>query len=331
MHPRRLLLLVVASLALLLVGTLGYVLIEGWPLLDALYMTVITLTSVGYGEVHPLSAGGRVFTMLFLLCGVFTLFVAASEAVRAVVSGELGNLLGRQRMEKSLTTLRDHFVVCGYGRMGRFVCREFSSLELPFVVVERDGALLREFAVPHGIPLEGDATQDAVLRRAGVERARGLVTAAASDADNVFITMSARFLNDTLLIVARAVEEGAEEKLRRAGATKVVSPYAIGGERVAHAALRPNAVDFLELATRSEFRELQIEEAVIAAASPLAGKSLDESRIRRDLGVIVVAIKKPDSPMTFNPEGSHVLGVGDVLITLGPSKQLESLGRLAAG
>jgi voltage-gated potassium channel len=330
-RPNRLLLLVAVGLGLPLFGALGYVLIEGWGFLDALYMSVITLTSVGYMEVHPLSTGGRIFTMVFLLGGVFTLFVVVSEAVRTVVSGELGRLLGRQRMEKSLQELRDHFVVCGYGRMGRFVCREFSNLGLPFVVIDRNAALMRDFSVKHGIPLEGDATQDAVLRQAGIEHARGLVAAAASDADNVFITMSARFLNDKLLIVARAEQEGAEEKLRRAGASKVVSPYAIGGVRVAHAVLRPNAMDFVDLAMRSEFQELQIEETTVAPASSLAGKSLDESRIRRDLGVIVVAIKKPDRAMTFNPEGSHVLLAGDVLITLGHAEQLERLGRLATG
>jgi voltage-gated potassium channel len=316
---------------LVALGALGYVLIEGWPLFDGLYMSVITLTTVGYLEVHPLSPAGRAFTMIFVLGGVFILFFMATEAVRAVVSGEVTAILGRQRMQKSLQELTGHFVVCGYGRMGQFVCQEFSSLGLPFVVVEKNGTLLRGFSRPHGIPLDGDATQDAVLREAGVERARGLVTAAASDADNLFITMSARFLNDKLFIVARAEEEGAEQKLLRAGANKVVSPYAIGGERVAQAVLRPNVMDFLELATRSEHLELQIEETAIAESSSLAGKSLDESRMRRDLGIIVVAIKKPSGAMAFNPEGSHVLGAGDVLITLGHAEQLQRLEKLAAG
>lgn len=330
-EPRKLLLLIAVPIGLVALGALGYIFIEGWPVFDALYMSVITLTTVGYLEVHPLSPAGRLFTMLFLLGGVFTLFFTASEAVRAVVSGEVRTILGRQRMQKSLQELKGHFVVCGYGRMGQFVCQEFSDLGLPFVVVERNGALLRDFSRPHGIPLDGDATQDGVLRQAGVERARGLVTAAASDADNVYITMSARFLNDKLFIVARAEEEGAEQKLLRAGANKVVSPYAIGGQRVAQAVLRPNVMDFLELATRSQHLELQIEETAVAAKSPLAGKSLDESRIRRDLGIIVVAIKKPDGTMTFNPEGTAVLDAGDLLITLGGRQQLDRLERIAAG
>ena len=331
MHFRQLIPLIAVPLGLVLLGTLGYVAIERWSFFDALYMSVITLTTVGYLEVHPLSPGGRLFTMLFLLGGVFTLFVMASEAVRAVVSGEVKKILGRQRMEKSLQELKGHFVVCGFGRMGQFVCQEFSSLKMPFVVIERDGELLRGFEIPHGIALQGDATSDEVLRRAGVDRARCLVTAAASDADNLYVTMSARFLNDKLFIVARAEEEGAEKKLLRAGANRVVSPYAIGGQRVAQAVLRPNVMDFLELATRSQHLELQIEEIAIGATSGLAGKSLDHSRIRRDLGIIVVAIKKPAGTMSFNPEGAVILDPGDLLITLGHRQQLDKLEQLAAG
>jgi voltage-gated potassium channel len=321
--------LVFVPVALVLLGTLGYITIEGWSTFDALYMSVITLTTVGYLEVHPLTPAGRAFTMIFLMGGVFTLFFTASEGLRQVVSGEVRNILGRQRMEKSLSALENHFVVCGFGRMGRYVCQEFSALGLPFVVVDRQGDLLRGFAIPHGIPLDGDATTDAVLRRAGVERARGLVTTAASDADNLYITMSARFLNEKLFIVARAEEDGAEAKLLRAGANKVVSPYLIGGQRVAQAVLRPNVMDFLELATRNQHLELQIEETAIAATSSLAGKSLEESRIRRDLGIIIVAIKKPSGHMMFNPPGSAVLDAGDLLITLGHRQQLDRLEKLA--
>lgn len=331
MHVRRLWLLLLVPLLLVALGALGYELIEGWSFFDSLYMSVITLTTVGYHEVHPLSGAGRVFTMAFVMVGVFTLFFMATETVRAIVSGEVRSILGRQRLERSLQELSNHFVVCGLGRMGRFVCHEFSSLGLPFVVVEKSPALLQGFAMPHGIPLPGDATSDEVLRKAGVERARGLVTAAASDADNLYITMSARFLNEGLFIVARAEEEHAEMKLRRAGANKVVSPYAIGGQRVALAVLRPNVMDFLELATRSQHLELQIEETAVGARSALAGKTLEDSRIRRDLGIIIVAIKKPGGQMAFNPPGTAVLDAGDLLITLGHRQQLDRLESLAAG
>jgi len=328
---RRLALLLSVPLLLTLLGTVGYHLVEGWPFFDALYMTVITLTTVGFMEVHPLTRAGRAFTMLLSLGGIFTLLYAAMEAIRTIVSGELKTVLGRQRMERSLSQLRDHFVVCGYGRMGSLVCREFSGQGLPFVVIDRSAELLSDFRLPHGLPLVGDATQDEVLRAAGVERARCLVTAAASDADNLYITMSARFLNEKLLIVSRAEEEAAEKKLLRAGANRVVSPYVIGGQRVAQAVLRPAVMDFLELATHSQHLELQIEETAIFSGSGLAGATIRDSQLRQDLGIIVVAIKKPDGHMVFNPAPELAIASGDVLIAMGHRDQLDRLERLARG
>jgi voltage-gated potassium channel len=246
-----------------------------------------------------------------------------------MVSGDVARLLGRQRMERQLQSLKDHLIVCGFGRMGRLVCEQFSTAGLPFVIVEQQASLLEGFEMAHGIPLVGDATSEDVLRRAGVERARGLVTAAASDADNLYITMTARLLNDRLLIVARAEEEAAERKLQRAGASRVVSPYVIGGHRVAQAVLRPNVMDFIEMATKSEHLELQIEETIIEAGSSLAGQSLKDSAIRADLGIIIVAIKKPGGRMVFNPESATVIQPQDLLITLGHRQQLDRLEKLA--
>ena len=311
-------------------GTLGYVVIERWSAFDALYMTVITLTTVGYLEVHPLSTAGRAFTMVLALGGIFTVFYVAADFVRGIVSGEIARLFGRQRMERQLAGLENHMIVCGFGRMGRFVCQQFSDAGLAFVLVEQQAPLLEGFAMRHGIPLHGDATAEETLRRAGVERARALVTAAASDADNLYITMTARLLNDKLLIVARAEEEAAERKLKRAGATRVVSPYAIGGQRVAQAVLRPNVMDFIELATTSEHLELQIEETEIVKGSALAGQSLKDSAVRQDLGIIIVAIKKPlEGRMVFNPAPHTVIEPGDLLITLGHRQQLDRLEQLA--
>jgi voltage-gated potassium channel len=332
-RPRvhRLLYPVAVLVALLAAGTLGYQVVERWGWLDALYMTVITITTVGFQEVHAMSGAGRVFTMVLAMGGVFTAFYAALEFIRAVVTGEVLTALGRQRMESRLERLSGHFVVCGFGRMGRLVAEEFSAAGLPFVVVDRDPKVLEGFAVPHGIPLVGDATADEVLRRAGVERARALVTAAASDADNLFITMSARLLNERLVIVARAEGEGTEVKLRRAGASRVVSPYTIGGHRVAQAVLRPNAVDFIELATRSGHLELQIEEVEVASASALVGRTIKESPIRSELGIIIVAVKKPGAKMAFNPSPDTALEAADVLITLGRREQLDRLSTMAGG
>ncbi len=318
-------------LVLLLVGgTLGYRIVGGWSFFDALYMTVITITTVGFHEVRPLGTTGRLFTMGLALGGVFTAFYAAAAFIQAVVTGEIRTIFGRQRMESQLAHLDRHLVVCGFGRMGRLVCEEFSAAGLPFVLIDREPALLEGFSMPHGIPLVGDATDDEVLRQAGVERARGLVTAAASDADNLYISMSARFLNDRLFIVARAESDGAEAKLIRAGASRVISPYSIGGHRVAQAVLRPNAMDFIELATRTAHLELQIEEAELRPASQLIGNTLKTSPIKSALGIIVVAIKKPDGKMMFNPTPETVLEERDVLIAIGHRQQLDTLEALAS-
>ncbi|HEV7501565.1 MAG TPA: potassium channel protein [Vicinamibacteria bacterium] len=329
MRLRQFLLTLAVPVLLVVVGTTGFTLIEGWPLADCLYMTVITITTVGFMEVHPLSPGGRLFTGLLALGGVFTLLYAATSVIRAVVSGEIGGTLGRQRMERKLADLTGHAIICGYGRMGRLVCSEFSSLAMPFVIVDQQASLLADFREPHGIALVGDATDDHVLRKAGVERAKVLVTVAASDAANLYITMSARLLSEKLFIVARSEESEAEPKLLRAGANRVVSPYVIGGLRMAQAVLRPNVMDFIELATRRDYLELQIEELTIENGSALAGRSLKDSRVRQDLGVIIVAIKRPDGKMVFNPPSEEAMQAGDLLITLGHRDQLERLETLA--
>ena len=257
---RPIALALLAVFILVLGGTSGYMLVEGWGAFDSLYMTVITLTSVGFLEVHPLTTAGRMFTMGLLLTGVFSLFYTVTSAISSIVGGELTGQFGRNRMEKKLQSLRDHIIICGYGRMGRLVAQEFAQQKIPFVIIERSAELLSGYGSDHGVALVGDATHDETLRRAGIERARTLVTLAASDADNLFITMSARLMSDRIFIVARAEDEGAEKKLMRAGASRVISPYIIGGQRVAQAVLRPSVVDFIELATRSDYMALQIDE-----------------------------------------------------------------------
>jgi voltage-gated potassium channel len=329
--PRRLLLIVCIPILLILAGMVGYHFLEDWPLFDSLYFTVVTLTTIGYGDLAPKTVGGRAFTMVLALGGVFTLFYLAADFIRAVITGEVQTLLGKQRMERALAELKDHLIVCGYGRMGRLVCQEFAAEGVSFVVIDREAEVFENFAVPRGIALHGDATSDDVLRSAGVERARALVTVAPSDSDNLYITMSARLLNDKLFIVARAESEHAQQKLERAGANRVVSPYVIGGSRVAQAVLRPTVVDFIDLATRTEHFDLQIEETCLAAKSTLVGRTLKDSQVREKFGVMIVAIKKASGHMVYNPPGEAALEAGDILIALGQRQQLDELDKVASG
>jgi voltage-gated potassium channel len=306
-------------------------LIDGWDFLDSLYMTVITLTTVGFKEVRDLSRGGQIFTMFLCLGGIFTLFYTATEIIRAVVSGEFQGILGRKRMERTLEKMRNHLIVCGCGRMGKLVCQELAAQQLPYVVIDRQAGFAKSFAFPYGVPLEGDAASDEVLKHAGIDRARALITVVASDPENLYITMSARLLNDKVFIVARSEEKEGEQKLLRAGANRVVSPYHIGGVRVAQAALRPTVTDFIEVATRTEHVALQIEEVRISAPSRLVANTLKDSRLRQEHGVIVVAIKKASGKMVFNPPSDTLLETGDTLVVIGDRQHLDQLEKLATG
>jgi voltage-gated potassium channel len=331
--PRRVWLALVIPAFLLGVGTLGYRWIEGepWTYFDGFYMTAITITTIGYGELYPLSNAGRAFTVVLAYGGIFTLAYFASELVRSVVTGELRQVIGRQWVDEQLANLSGHLIVCGHGRMGRIVCSELDRQRRPFVLVDKDAGAVKEPAYQHGLTLVGDATTDELLRKAGVERARALITAVASDADNLYITLSARLLNPQLLIVARAEEEDAETKLRKVGANKVISPYLAGAHRAVQAVLRPAVLNFLELATRSEFLDLQLEEVRVAAGGALAGRTLAQTHVHRNLGVVVVGVVRPGGELLYNPPPDTVLEPGAVLVVLGQRRQLDELERLAGG
>lgn len=321
------------ALALLLVGTVGYRWIEGptWSYFDGFYFTAITLTTIGYGETHPLSNEGRIFTVLLAYGGVFVLAYFATELVRAVVSGEIMHAIGRQRVEDQLAHLTNHLIVCGFGRMGKIVCAELERQGRRFVMIDRAAPLLENFPYRRlGLPLIGDATEDVTLRKAGIDRARALITVVSSDADNLFITLSAHLLNPTLFIVARAEEETAESKLRKVGANSVISPYLAGGHRAVQSVLRPAVLNFMEMTTRPEFADLSMEEVRLQASSVLSGRSLNDARLCDSPGVIVVGMLSRAGEMIYNPPGSTILEPGAVLIVLGKKSQLDVLERVAA-
>jgi voltage-gated potassium channel len=329
--PYRLRVTLGFALLLLAIGTVGYRNIEGphWSYFDGFYMTAITLTTIGYGETHELSNSGRLFTVILAYSGIFTLTYFASELIRSVVSGELRATIGRQWVDDQLTSLAGHTIVCGYGRMGRIVCGELERQEKRFVVVDTDPELLKDFAYKHGLAVHGDATSDDLLRKAGVERAKALITVVGSDSANLYITLTARLLCATLLIVARAEEEEAEAKLRKVGANKVISPYLAGGHRAVQAVLRPTLLHFMELAIRPEFLDLQIEEIHVAAGSTLVGKTLQQSRLHQDLGILVVGIQRPTGELLYNPPGEAVIESEAVILGLGQKRQLDQLEKLA--
>lgn len=329
--PRRVWLAFLIPAFLLAVGTVGYRWIEGepWTYFDGFYMTAITITTIGYGELHELSNAGRLFTVVLAYGGIFTLAYFASELVRSVVTGELRQVIGRQWVDEQLAALGGHLVVCGYGRMGRIVCAELERQRRRFVVIDKSAEALKDLRSEHGLPLAGDGTADELLRKAGVERARALITVVGSDADNLYITLSARLLNPGLLIVARAEEEDAEAKLRKVGANKVISPYLAGAHRAVQAALRPAVLHFLELATRPEFLDLQLEEVRVAPGGSLTGRSLAQAQIHKDLGIVVVGIVRPGGELLYNPPADTVLEPEAVLIALGQRRQLDLLEKQA--
>lgn len=330
--PRRVWAALLIPAMLLGIGTVGYRWIEGehWSYFDGFYMTAITLTTIGYGETHELKTAGRVFTVILAYSGIFTLAYFASELVRSVVTGELKQTIGRKWVDDQLANLSGHLIVCGHGRMGRIVCAEIDRQKKWFVLIDKSAELLQGLSYHHCLPLSGDATNDELLRKAGIDRAKALVTVVGSDADNLYITLSARLLAPKLLIVARAEEEDAEVKLRKVGANKVISPYLAGGYRAVQAVLRPAVLHFMEMATRPEFLDLQIEEVKIAAESKLALQTLRHSRIHQDLGILIVGIMRPNAELIYNPPPDTVIEPDAVLIALGQRRHLDQLEKLAS-
>lgn len=326
MDPVRHLKVSITVLGLLItLGTLGYMGIEGWDFLDSLYMTVITLATVGYREVHLLSEHGKVFTMLLIVFGVSVLGYIVGSLAQIMFEGQFQRIVGRKKVEKRIEALRDHYIVCGFGRMGALICREFTAKPLPFVVVEKSAAVAEKLEEEGYLFLRGDATDDETLLKAGIRRAKGLISVVASDTENVYITLTARELNPDLFILARSGDEGSDIKLKRAGASKVVSPYLIGGSRMAQAILRPNVVDFIEIATGHEHLELQMEEILIPSSSGFIGENLISSGFRKETGVMIVGIKKANGHMVFNPESHTRLEERDTLIVLGEPAAINKL------
>ena len=328
--PFNLRVLALLLLLLILGGTAGFHYIEGWSWFDGFYMVLTTITSLGYGEIHPLSHVGRIFNILMIVCGVGIVLLLVAGASRTLLEFELQSVFGRRRMDREISRLTGHFIICGAGRVGRSAARELAREPLPFVVVDTSQEKLQKYASEGWLTLVGDATLAKVLQEANIERAGGLVAATTTDAINIYIILTARSLNPRLKIIARASEEDAEKHLLTAGADSVVSPYNFAGYRIAQTFMRPNVVDFFDTAMNKE-RQLEIEEINVADGARVAGQTLEGSRIRQEMGVVVLAIKSENADMRFNPPPDEVIHAGDHLIVMGKSEGLRRLEESAAG
>lgn len=318
---------VAVSIAL---GALGFHFIEGWPLVDSLYAASQTVTTVGYGDVVPSTAKGRIFATAFMLIGVGVVLYALTSSVQSIVQSELLATFGQRRQLRKMSKLRNHYVICGAGRVGSHLVRTLQKSNEPLVVIEREPQKVAELMDRDVIVLVRDATMEESLREAGIEHARGLAACLPDDADNVYVVLTARDLNPQLHIVARAAEEQAEVKLIRAGANRVVAPTIIGGHRMAVGLTKPAVADFIDSISANTLG-LELEQLEVEPPSILAGRMLSEAINRSELDIIVVSIRHNDGRIVFNPGGDALIETGDILIAIGSAESLMKLTAMAKG
>jgi voltage-gated potassium channel len=327
---RRFLYISLAIATTLITGTVGFTVIDGYPPFDAFYMTLITMTTVGYSEIHPLSHAGRVFNSLLIIFGVTTIFIAIGAMTQTIIELEFGDAIGKRRKKHMIDKLKNHFIICGYGRVGRGAAEELQHAGVPFVVVDIDASRVERAMMAGLLAVAADSTHDEVLRQVGIDHARGLVAALATDADNLFVLLSAKGLNPGIFVATRAAEEGAEEKMRRAGADAVYAPYSITGHRLAQSLLRPHVVQFLDFTTKDIGQDIAIEQVRVAETSEMVARTIRDMQLGRDLGVIVMAIRSRDGSMLFNPPADTAVRAGDYLIVMGRQEMLRTLEGLLA-
>ncbi len=326
--PIRLLISLLLLCLVFTFGTIGYSHFEGMSAFDAFYMTLITISTVGFSEITPLSPAGRIMTVIIIILGIGLLTFTLGQIATILLEGKLQELLGRKKLKKQISSIHDHFIICGYGRIGKTIVTELRQHNTPVLVIENNPDRLEELEKAGILYLGNDATEEESLIDAGIMRARGLVTAVCSDADNVFIALTARDLHEKIFILARASKLSNESKLLRAGANKVISPYVIGGKRMAEILERPTVVDFLDQAMMGNELGLRMEEARIDEKSNLAEKTLIEARLRQDFNIIVVAIKRCSGIMIFNPSADETMHPGDCIVCIGKTSDIERLNNI---
>lgn len=326
--PRRLALIAIAMAITLAAGTTGFVLIEHYPVFDAFYMTLTTVTTVGYGEIHALSRAGRIFNSFLIFFGVSLMLLAIGAMTQTVIELELNQFFGKRRIKSMIDKLDGHVILCGFGRVGRGAADELRNAGASFVVVDRDEEKVERAMKQGMLAVFADASHDETLRDVGIERAKGLIATLASDADNLFLILSAKALNPALHLSARVAEETSEAKLRRAGADFVFAPYNSTGHRMAQALLKPHVQQFLDFTTQNMGLDAGIEQVQVATGSVFAESSLADMQMRRELGVIVLAIRKASGEMLFNPPAEAKIGGGDHLIVMGRPDGLRKLEKM---
>ncbi|HET6489194.1 MAG TPA: potassium channel protein [Syntrophales bacterium] len=326
--PNNLKIALIFIMILIVIGTVGFYFIEGWNVLESFYTTVMTLTTIGYGDFVPRTQGGMLFTVILVIFGVGTMLYTVGLVAQTMVEGRLMNLMGRGKMEKAIEKMNNHYIICGCGRIGMLIARELAAEKVPFVVIDNNPEAIQRIQEEGFVFFRGDATHDKCLIGAGIKRARGIVCVLSSDAQNLYVILTAKELNPNLWILSRSEEEQSEHRLLRAGADRVMSPYTLGGSRMAMAILRPAMLDFIEITTRRQSLELRMDEMEICEGSPLIGKSLEESEIRQRYGLIIVAVKKESGKMIFNPVASYVIQSGDKLIALGEEDNVSKLSQV---
>ena len=313
----------VVLLTIFIIGTFGFHFIEGWSFVDSFYTTIITLATVGYGDFTPRTAEGKIFAVFVIIFGVGTMLYSFGLISETVIEVRLRRLLGRGKLEKTIEKMNNHYIICGGGRIGFLICRELMAGKMPCVVIDNNPEVIQKAQDEGFICCKGDATQDKILIEAGIKRAKGIVCVLPSDAENLYVILTAKELNQQIYIISRSEEEESEHRLLRAGADRVMSPYTLGGVRMAMAILRPAMLDFIEITTRQQSLELRMEEISICKGSPFITQSLEDSGIRKRYGLIIVAVKKDSGKMIFNPMANYIIAEGDRLIAMGEDENVK--------
>jgi voltage-gated potassium channel len=307
----------------IIAGITGFMMIEGWSFIDALYMTVITITTTGFQEVHPLSEVGHVFTVILIIMSFGTIFYIGGTGVQFVIESKF---IRRRRMIKQIEKFNDHYIVCGFGRMGSHICDKLEEAKVAFIVVENNPRNFPKLDALGYLYDKGDAASDDTLLRVGIKKAKGLVAVLSSDPENVFATLSARVLNPSIFIVARAIDEDTESKLIKAGANRVVKPYELGGSRMAEIVLRPGVLDFIDVVYGSKKVDIHIEEITVKTGSKMHKKTLADLPLRSEFNTIIVAIQNEDKGIfIYNPKGETIVDEGNKLIAIGEEANLDKL------